>query len=299
MNSELNTTMEIEWRVGFQASCLHAAEAIAHGRLITDMTMAEAVAPPARTLRQTITTAGLPRALFWRNLVGLAGITDGVSSLVERAVRKTVGASRAEKTIGEITGAVASVEAAVHRALPTLKDELSPRLPPMRRRWQTDGPPLLQRIARWTDPQLIAPRAQVTLAWPSLGGGGSAHLLYNNVLIEAVSIDPVVELPETLRLAWLLSQWNLDLPRFSETIHGTRLPHVAELAMIPIVLKVGEEVDMPRLDPETIKLALTSWNLMTPPDIDPVEILWRWWNTYNETRPRWDVAFTALDRMIE
>lgn len=291
--------MEIEWRVSFQASCLHAAEAIAHGRLITHMPMAEAVAAPAQTLRQAINTAGLPRALFWRNLVGLAGITDGVSSLVERAVRKTVGAAQPKEMIGEIAGAVASVEAAVHRALPTLTEELSPRVPRMRRRWQAEGPPLLQRIARWTDPQLLASRAQVTLAWPSLGGGGSAHLPYNNVLIEAVSTDPVVELPETLRLAWLLSQLNLDLPRFSETIHGTRLPHVAELAMIPIVLKVGEEVDMPRLDPETIKLALTSWNLMTPPDIDPVEILWRWWNTYNETRPRWGVAFTALDRMIE
>lgn len=290
--------MEVEWKASFQASCVHAAEAIAHGQLITDMLMAEAVSAPAQTLRQTIIAAGLPRTLFWRNLVGLSGITDGVSSLVERAVRKTVGASRAEGMIGEITGAVARVQAAVRRALPTLKDELALRLPPLRRRWQTDGPTLLQRIARSTDSQLIAPRARVTLVWPFLGGGGSAHPPYNNVLIEAVSADPIVELPETLRLAWLLAQLNLDVPRFSETIHGQRLPHVAELAMIPVVLKVGEELDMLRLDPETIKLALTGWQVMTPPGIDPVEILWRWWNTYHETRPRWDVAFTALDRML-
>ena len=160
------------------------------------------------------------------------------------------------------------------------------------------GPGLLQSIARWTDPRMIAQQAQVILVHPSLGGGGSAHLPYNNVLIEAVLTNPVAELPEVLRLGWLLSQLNLDLPVFSETIHGKRLPHVAELAMIPVTLQGGGRTGAAATQPDTIDLALNSWHVVTPPDTDPVDILWRWWGTYVETRPRWDIAFTALDRMF-
>ena len=156
----------------------------------------------------------------------------------------------------------------------------------------------MRGIARWTDPHVIAESAQVILVHPSLGGGGSAHLAYNNVLIEAVLTNPIPQLPETLRLAWLLSQLNLDLPMFSETIHGKRLPHVAELAMIPVTLQAAEELEFLTLTPEAIDLALNCWNVVTPPDTDPVDILWRWWGTYLETRPRWDIAFTALDRMF-
>lgn len=299
MNGDPKENTAIQWKVSFQGSCLHAAEAIAQGQLITDMAMAEAVAAPAQKLRQTIVAAGLPRTLFWRNLVGLSGSTDGVSPLVERAIAKTVSGSQTNRVVSEIAAAVAGVESAVRRAMPNLEDELSLRLAPMQRRWEQEGPPLLRRTARWTDPALIVPRALVILAWPSLGGGGTAHPPSNCVLIESVSADPVQEIPETLRLAWFLSQLNLDLPRFSETIHGKRLPHVAELAMLPVILKVGEETGILQLTPETIKLALNTWQLVTPLDVDPVEILWRWWNTYLETRPPWEVAFTALDRMFE
>jgi hypothetical protein len=290
--------MELRWLVSFPASCLHAAEAIAHGRLVADTQMAEAIAEPAQILRQTIVAAGLPRTPFWRNLTGLSVTTDGTSQLAERAVTKTIGPARAQAISGNIAAAIAGVEAAVRQAFPSLMDDLSLRLRPMRQQWEARGPGLLHNIARWTDPRMIAEQAQVILVHPSLGGGGSAHLPYNNALIEAVLTNPVEELPEFLRLGWLLSQLNLDLPVFSETIHGKRLPHVAELAMIPITLKAAESLDLLELAPETIDLALTSWHVVTPADTDPVDVLWRWWGTYVETRPRWDIAFTALDRMF-
>ena len=106
-----------------------------------------------------------------------------------------------------------------------------------------------------------------------------AHLAYNNVLIEAVLTNPIPQLPETLRLA-CCSQLNLDLPVFSETIHGKRLPHVAELAMIPVTLQAAEELEFLTLTSEAIDLALNCWNVVTPPDTDRVDILWRWWGTY-------------------
>ncbi len=298
MNTQLSSTMDLRWMVSFPASCLHAAEAMAHGQLIADARMAEAISEPAQLLRQTIVAAGLPRTTFWRNLLGLSIVTDGSTQLAERALTKTVGASRSESMASEIAAAVAAVEAAVRSALPTLLDDLALRVRPLREQWEVHGQGLLRTMARWTDPQVLVPKAQVILVHPSLGGGGSAHLFYNNVLIEGVLTNPVPELPEWLRLGWLLAQLNLDLPIFCEGIHGKRLPHVAELAMLAVTLKAAEEWGLLQLDPETLDLALKSWHVVTPPDTDPVDILWRWWGTYVEARPRWDIAFTALDRMF-
>ncbi len=290
--------MELRWLASFPASCLHAAEAIAQGQLVVDTRMAEAIAQPAQILRQTIVAAGLPRTTFWRNLLGLSDAAEGSQQLAERALTKTVGAARGEMVAGQLSSAISGVEAAVRRALPGMMDELSLRIRPLRAQWEAQGPGLLHSIARWTDPRVIVNSAQVILVHPSMGGGGSAHLPYNNVLIEAVLANPVAQLPEVLRLAWLLSQLNLDLPMFSDGINGRRLPHVAELAMIPVTLQAAEELSLVTLDTETIDLALKSWHVVTPPDIDPVDIIWRWWGTYQETRPRWDIAFTALDRMF-
>ncbi len=299
MNTQLNTTMELRWSVSFPTSCLHAAEAIAHGQLIADPRMAEAIAGPAQILRQAIVAAGHPRTPFWRSLLGLSVATDSAGQLAQRAVTKMVGAGRSGASTGEIAAAIVGVEAAVRQALPSLMDDLSLQMKPLHDQWERLGPVLLQSIARWSDPRLISHQAQVILVHPSLGGGGSAHLPYNNVLIEAVPSDPVAELPEVLRLAWLLSQLNLDLPIFSETIHGKRLPHVAELAMLPVTLQAAAELELLEFTPDAIDLALSSWHVVTPSDTDPVDVLWRWWGTYIETRPQWNVAFTALDRMFE
>ena len=42
------------------ASCLHAAEALAHGQLVVDPGLAEAITEPAQELRKAINAAGLP-----------------------------------------------------------------------------------------------------------------------------------------------------------------------------------------------------------------------------------------------
>ncbi len=298
MNTQLSATMDLRWLASFPASCLHAAEAMAHGQLIADARMAEAIAEPAQILRQTIVAGGLPRTQFWRNLLGLSETAEGSVQLAERAVAKTVGAARGESLVSSLAAAISGVELAVRQALPNMLEELALRIRPLREQYEGHGPGLLRSIARWTDPRMIAPSAQVILVHPSMGGGGSAHLAYNNVLIEAVLTNPVPQLPEFLRLTWLLSQLSLDLPVFSETIHGKRLPHVAELAMIPVTLQAAEELDLLTLTSDMIDMALNCWNVVTPPDADPVDILWRWWGTYLETRPRWDIAFTALDRMF-
>jgi len=143
---------------------------------------------------------------------------------------------------------------------------------------------------------VVAPAAQVVLVYPALGGGGAAHLPFNLVHLEAVLTSPLPELPENLRLAWLLAQ--LGLPALSDPIPGDRLPDIAALAMLPVTLQAAQDLQLVEASPEMLDRALSAWQILTPTSADPVDVLWRWWSTCLETRPRWDVALTALDRML-
>jgi hypothetical protein len=107
------------------------------------------------------------------------------------------------------------------------------------------------------------------------------------------------QLPEIVRLAWLLSQLNVDLPLFSETIHRDRLPLVASLAMLPPALTAAQSADLARCDRPTVQRSLASWIVDKPPEPELADMLLSWWDTYTASRPAWHVAISALDRMLQ
>jgi hypothetical protein len=157
---------------------------------------------------------------------------------------------------------------------------------------------MLNEIGRLTDESLIATNLDVLLVHPALGGGGDAHLAYNSVRIEAVLANPVAELPEAVRLAWLVSQLQLDLPVHSEEIHADRLPHIARYAMLPAALIAAESVELVRFAPDALAQAVSAWHLAVPPGVDAAALISEWWQTYQETRPPWNVALAALDQLF-
>src|SRR5205807_2111702 len=113
-------------------------------------------------------------------------------------------------------------------------------------------------------------------------------------------------------------------PSLSERVHADRLPQVAQLAMLPVALQAGEDVELCRSDRASISRALEVWNICSPlapreearllsrseratsrnategvPYRDEMaDTLGQWWETYLESRPGWPVALAALDQMI-
>jgi hypothetical protein len=116
--------------------------------------------------------------------------------------------------------------------------------------------------------------------------------------MEAVFNNPLDDLPETVRLGWLLSTLNLDLPRYSETLRRERLPLLACLAMLPAALAAAEDVELIGRPP-SLSRALTAWRLAPDGAAQSLaETLSQWWTTYQDSRPPWGVALAALDQLL-
>ncbi|NUQ63814.1 MAG: hypothetical protein HUU20_15160 [Pirellulales bacterium] len=291
--------IELSWRVSLSASCLHAAEAHCRSCPRLDPAIGAAVAEPAARLQREIRAAGLPEKAFWAHLAPLSGEIENNRQLVETAACKTVGPGRCSAgSLSALAGCVADLEAALRRGLPDLLEQVATGSEPLRRQWCSVGENLLFHVAQFTDERLVAPSATVDLVYPAQGGAGAAHLPYNSVRIEAVAHEAAGALPEVLRLAWLLSQLNVDLPLFSEAIHPDRRALVAELAMTPAVLAAAVEAGVECGGPEVLADAVRLWPI---DDLDPsvtTATVAAWWDSCREMRPRWSVALAALDRML-
>lgn len=291
--------MELRWKASFSASCLHAAASMSEGLPVADSTIATALQPAVEALTGELYACGFAVDSTLPLLVGLAADYENNRQLIEMAARRTQGAGAlSEANISRLAGCITDLEAAWLCEQPGLVEELAVRGRPLREQWEARGPGLLHAITKLTVENFIAPSAEVVLVSPLVGGHGRAHLLSNRVTFEAVLTNPYPELPETLRLGWLLSQLNLDVPVLSEPVSQHRLPRLARIATLPLVLAAAESVELATLDKATLARAIECWYLAPSlPDETPQKLL-NWWQAYVGSSTRWPVAMAALDQML-
>lgn len=304
--------MQLTWKASVAASSLHAAVCLAHERELADPRLAAAMGPPTRGLLSELAAADLPTGRTLAMLFALAA--SGVDSnhrLAEQSLVKLFGADKVkEQTVDRLTGRIADLEIAMlHFHRPTIEatvdrqaqlvDELVLRGRPLVEQWEARGPGLLHTLTQMTEAGLLVERADVVLVYPATGGGGTAHLLVNAVSFEAVLANAQADLPEVTRLAWLLAQLNMDLPRYAEHVPAERLAELAGQAAIPAVLAAAQVVELARLDEPTIARALDVWRV-APPGAAPARAgtLLAWWTTYDQRPTPWAVALAALDQML-
>ena len=215
---------------------MHAAAVLGRGEKLVDAAWQSALAELTAVLQSAIGGYGGSAPVVWRHLLALSASIDNNRQLVEIVLRKSFGSAPS----GEVTrlaGLIADLEAAVIRIQPKLANELLLRAGPLSEQWEARGPGLLRKIGEQIDEdQLFVANADVILVHPIQGGGGEAHLLYNSVRMEAVLANPAADVPEVVRLAWLLVQLNQDLPRYSERLTQRDVHELAALALIPVTL---------------------------------------------------------------
>jgi hypothetical protein len=295
----VSAQIALRWLTSVPVSCLHAAAAFLRKQPLADPSVGAALAAPAERLQAALLEERVPSERFWSHVIPLAADIDGIRELAEVTLTKTVGRQEAAPRVRRFRDLLAELKDAFGAALPRLSEEWTTSIEPLRQRWNYQGPGLLGGVVQRTEPGILVDAATVVLVYPALRGGGAAHLPYNLLHIEGQSVDPVPDLPEVVRLAWLLSLLNLDLPQYSEGVRPSRLATVAGLAMIPVTLAAAADVQLARCDAEAIGLALKAW--LAPPNEAEAwaGMLSQWWETYGALRPAWATALQALDRLLD
>jgi hypothetical protein len=295
----MTLTVELRWRAGVHASCFHATEALVHGRSVADPALSEALAGPATRLRAALQEEGIPADGFFSHLIPLAAGRASAHELAEVSLIKTIGRSGMPGRLHRFWDLLADLKSAFAAVLPRCAEDLAARISSFQGRWNASGIGILGGIVTGTEPGVLVSEATVVLLHPVLGGAGSGYLPYNVATLEAVADDPVESLPEVVRLAWLVSMLNLDLPRYSETIRADRQGTVAALAMIPITLTAAEAAGLGRCDEAATKRAVEAW--MPPSAIQHksaqewAALLAEWHATYRAMRPPLGTALKGLD----
>jgi hypothetical protein len=288
---------EIRWKTSMSASCLHAVACEHEGVAAADAELATVIGPPAQWLIAAIAAAHWPIEDVLAELVCQAADFENNRELVSRAVaRRRIHAT--ESAIGRVAGAIADVEAAMRRARPELAEELAVRGRPLMEQWQARGPGMLLEMGRMTDEGVVPEFAEVVLVAPYAGGHGRAHASQNRATFEAVLVNPHAELPETVRLAWLVAQLNADLPRFADVLGAQFSAHAFQAAMLAPTLAAAEVVELARCDEATLALAIGAWRLERALPADAATQIWQWWQTWLDEASPWPVAVAALAAML-
>lgn len=285
--------MNLRWVTSESANCYYAADVLLAGGDLADPALASALEPPLTALKSALTEWHVSERAFLPHVIPLAADNRGAHDIAQVALSKVLGSSRAQLCAGRVGGLLTDLRIAFERAVPDVGHVVQTNAEPMRQWWDYYGPSVQGGIARWAGPESQVAEATVALFFPVRAGGGCAFPACNLACLEAVAKDPVADLPEGLRLAWLLSQLNLDLPRYREDLAAESAADVVGLAMIPITLTAAEEAGLLRFDADIMERAVKAWT-PTP----EAGTLTEWWNVYRDTRPDLAVGLRALDELL-
>jgi hypothetical protein len=252
--------MELIWTTSVPAGALHAARAFLAGRILIDQPLARAIEKPAHALAAAIGSSVASPEILWHHLSAL--VTDcpmldlaaGKSLSAEALAR--AGGQTAPAMVERLGGALADVAAAMITQRPRIGEELLLRRQPLHDQWEARGPGLLAAIGRQYGAGWLVDSATIVLVPPVLGGAGAAYPIYNRVTFEAVLANPIAQLPEVLRLAWLLAQLHPDLVPDSQQPPWQRS---ARLALVTEVLTAAEGVELASADRAHFLLAAEHW----------------------------------------
>ena len=236
--------------------------------------------------------------MFFQHALGLSLDYDRPQEWAVKTLRRCKGEPAAETWGLPVGLAMDQVRQVLQKWVPQMAQQLPVRVGPLREQWESRGPGLLHSIRNLTDENLLLDQARVILVQPVLGGFGAAHPEYNLIRIEAVLAHPVPELPEPIRMAWLLAQLRLDQARFRDDLHLSDSHRIGSLALIPVALFAAEQVEWANLNPATVALACQTWlpaGWCTP---EEANTLWTWWETYLDHRPSWSVGMQALNHLL-
>ncbi len=293
--------LSIRWRGDTQLSAIHAAYVVATDAVCSDRKTQQALVAPATEINNRLLSASVDVASFWRRLFAEYAFDSASDRAVEIALISAGGSElQLEQTAAAISNRLGECRLAFHSRFPKLADQLELRLVPLKQRWDEVGSELLSAIADqiWEDrPPADWWPARVTgvAVQPMRGGDGDYDSDAVKFWIEALLSDADPDVPEVLRVAWLLTQLALQIQmreKSSETVSG--MPWT--LGSVPIVLSASIDAGIiPGGNDRQIEATLQLWRLG---DWSTARTLHTWWQQWQKNKSPMPVAVKALDKML-
>lgn len=317
--------MRLKWTPCVSASAIHATHCLAQGMALSDPDLENGLRHSAERLKEMAVRSDPQR--FWTALLaGSASIAQN-RPLAEFVFREAVipferaDSEFSETSIAELSGVITEVEAAFLSHFPKIEQQLPLRAGPLRDLWTGFGSGLAAHVKRLTQAQIVFGAAESVLVQPVCNGGGWPLMGRNAMVMEAVLANPEPELPEVLRVAWLLCQVAWDAgqraaqrekaqqerahPENSDQVESQssrqpfRFPsEVERLAFIAVVLAAGQVVELCKMQEETVALALKHWLKPARFHPDTAVMMVGWWETYLQTKAEWRIAIQALEKLV-
>lgn len=288
---------KIKWIPNAPGSVLYATAVVAQNQFVADAVIDQLLIGPVSDINSQLGMADLDLARFWNRLVASGFESGEDAARCEQALLEAECSPLSADTLARnIAGKLTDIRLAFAERFPKLAEQLPLRARPLQDAWNERGPGLLRAIGRQAHDSLLPARANVHLVGPVRGGGGDVDPPRQNAWIEALLTNNDPTLPEVLRVAWLLARLGLGRDRANRMIDQQHLPTVAALALVPIVLHAGQELELVAPGPLPIPAALERWQQTSGPAT--VAIVQDWWQQWTPAEMPFPVAIKALDKML-
>lgn len=289
---------ELHWIVDPSPACFHAVDLLLREQKIGNDVLANGLEEPAAALARELHADAIARTQFLANLIPQSVTAGGNRQLASIVLTKTIGARRTDQRINRITEILTQLESAFEKAMPDFVEQTRTNSAALVEPWHDYGQTLMRSVQRLVEEGTVVERADVLLMPPLQNGGGAAHLHFNSVRIEVLPAGTATDVPEVVRVAWLVAQLNSDLPMYQGELHRDRLAEIAAFAMLPAVVTAAVDLELVSQSPNPIETVLRSWRLESSERPDLADKLTRWWETWQSQRPKWSIALAALDQLL-
>jgi hypothetical protein len=292
--------MHLQWTKSYSTSALHAAECICRfGSQVHDEQLLSKLAPAARELGvclQDLDPHGSTR--LWAPLVILGSKIQSNSALANQLISDHTNGFIEQSLAQRLVGSITEVEAAFKLLFPKYLEQFDYRIKPLQEQWVGYGGGFSAHLRRLTQCDDWVREASIVGVQPIMGGAGRAELQYQAIHIEAVLTNPLPELPEVMRLGWLLSQLYTTPFRTLSGLPPDAFDRLVPIAMLAPSLACGEVLELTKCNESIAELAIENWNIPVPSkhpiDSQLVRCIMDWWETCLHSKPEWPVALKAL-----
>ena len=251
---------QIAWIPSPLASGVHAIRTLGKGQSITDPALAESLKPVIPICQQFQFTNQV-----WDDTVALAGNTTDEVHLVQQLADRHPQEIQPKQS--QIAPFFVKIQAAVDSIYPTLQQDLTLRIGPIRLLWESMGPGILYQVNRQLALNTLS-ALSVVVMHPVLGGFGASRTDLRTVCFEGLLANPRPELPEIVRLAWHIvlamgPKTSISDANLLESAAGSPKPakESFELQSLRAVLDTANELGQVGCDAGLLGLAYQEWHL--------------------------------------